>query len=68
MLASSKGHSFMHTILSMHFESFSITFIKSSGHMSVESEIKAIVSLFSAELVSFKIDHHCLKMDTLSIS
>ena len=40
---------------------------RSPGRKSVESGIKTNACLLAAELVSFKIDHPCLKTDTFSM-
>ena len=51
-----KGCDFEHTEQSIHFESFND-----------ECRIKTNACKLAAEFVSFKIDHPCLKTDTLSI-
>ena len=62
MLVSLKACKFEHTELSIHFESFNDECaIVSPGYKSVESRIKTNACKLAAELVSFKIDHPCLK-------
>ena len=68
MLVSLKGCNFEHTELSIHFRSFNDECAsnreRSPGCKSVESGIKTNAYLLIAELVSFKIEHPCLKTDT----
>ena len=70
MSVSLKGCKFEHTELWIHFESFNdeCEIVKEKkGRKSVEPGIKTNVWLLAAALVSFIIDHPCLKTDTFSI-
>ena len=65
MSVSLKGCKFEHTELSIHFESFNdecaiVREAQDANLLSQESKLMR-VNLLAAELVSFNIDHPCLK-------
>ena len=69
MSVSLKGCKFEHTELSIHFKSFNdeCAIVKEPKYANLLSQESKLTHFISAELVSFKIDQPCLKMDTFSL-